>query len=65
MKSTRVIEMLQELWMLVCNMLLNDGGRDEQLLVVLASEFSFALLSDVWLYGKHEFPVIGAFPFIT
>jgi len=65
MKSAHVIEMLQELWMLVCNMLLNEGGRDEQLLAVLASEFSFTLLSDVWFCGKHEFPVIGALPFIT
>ena len=50
--------------MLVCDMLLNEGGRDEQLLTVLAPEFSFALLPDVWLCGEHEFPVVGTLPFI-
>ena len=44
--------------MLVCDVLLNEGGRYEQLLTVLAPEFAFTLLPDVWLCGKHEFPVI-------
>lgn len=57
--------MLQELWVLVRDMLFDEGGRDEQLLAVLAPVFSFALLPDIWLRGKHEFPRIGELPFIT
>ena len=38
MKSTHVIEMLWEFWMLVCDMFLDEGGRDEQFLVVPAPE---------------------------
>jgi len=51
--------------MLVCDVFLNEGGCNEQFLTVLAPEFSFTLLSDVWLCGEHEFPVIGTLPFIT
>lgn len=65
MKVTHVIEMFKEFWMLVRDMLFNEGGSNEQLLTVLASEFSFTLLPDVWLCGKHEFSVIGTSPFIT
>ena len=65
MKATHVIKVFKELWMLIRYMLLNEGGSDEQLLAVLAPVFSFTLLSDVWLCGEHEFPVIGTLPFIT
>jgi hypothetical protein len=51
--------------MLVCDMFLDEGGGDEQLLTVLAPVFSLTLPSDEWLCGKHEFPVIGTMPFIT
>ena len=64
MKATHIIEVFEELWMLVCNVLFNEGGSDEQLLAVLAPVFSFALLSDVWFCTNHEFPVIGMLPFI-
>jgi len=51
--------------MLVRDVFLDEGGRDEQFLAVLAPVFSFTLLPDVWLCGEHEFPVIGSSPFIT
>ena len=50
--------------MLVRDMLLDEGGSDEQFLAVLAPVFSFTLLSDVRLCGEHEFPVIGTLQFI-
>jgi hypothetical protein len=50
--------------MLVRNVFLNEGRRDEQFLAMLASEFPFTLLSDVWFCGKHDFPVNGELRFI-
>lgn len=65
MKAAHVIDMFKKLWMLVRDMLLNEGRSNKQLLTVLAPVFSFTLLSDVWLCGKHEFSSIGTSPFIT
>jgi len=56
LKGTDLIKLLDQLWMFVCNMFLDECRSFEKLLTSLTPKFTFVFLLEIWLNSFAQLP---------